>query len=99
MARDFQTLSRTPETMTATETLARKAVALDASDAEARSLLCVTLWAHGDYEGALAEAERALAMSPNLAVAHHVFGTTLIFSGRPKEGVAALDKEHQARPA
>jgi adenylate cyclase len=98
MARDFQTLSRTPETMTATEALARRAVALDASDAEARSLLCVTLWAHGDYEGALAEAEQALAMSPNLAFAHHVFGTTLIFSGRPKEGVAALKRSIRLDP-
>ena len=44
----------------------------------------------GDYEGALAEAEQALAAAPNMAFAHHMLGATLIFSGRPKEGVAAL---------
>ena len=35
---------------------------------------------------------RALAISPNLAVAHTTLGATLIFSGRPKEGLAALDQ-------
>ena len=43
-----------------------------------------------DYEGALAEAEIALALSPNLALAHGTLGETLIFSGRPKEGLAAV---------
>src|SRR6202040_2340668 len=69
--------------------LARRAVALDGADAEARSLL---------YEGALAEAERAMAMTPNLAFAHHMFGTTLIFSGRPKEGLAALKRSIRLDP-
>lgn len=45
----------------------------------------------GDHEGALAEAEQALTISPNLAFAHGVIGASLIFSGRPKEGVAALE--------
>src|SRR5262245_61516183 len=39
-----------------------------------------------------AEAEQALAAAPNLAFAHHMRGTTLIFSGRPKEGIAALQR-------
>jgi adenylate cyclase len=47
--------------------------------------------ARGELEGALVEVERALAMSPNLAVAHWQRGATLIFSGRPQEGLAALE--------
>jgi hypothetical protein len=31
-------------------------------------------------------------MAPNLVKAHHMLGTTLIFSGRPKEGIAVLEK-------
>jgi adenylate cyclase len=46
----------------------------------------------GDHHGALAEAERALALSPNLAVAHGENGAALIFSGHPNEGLAALEK-------
>jgi adenylate cyclase len=85
-------------TLSSTEALARRAVALNGADAEARSLLANALWVRADYEGALAEAERALAMTPNLATAHHVLGTTLIFSGRPKEGVAALEQSIRLDP-
>ncbi|WP_051387017.1 tetratricopeptide repeat protein [Bradyrhizobium sp. ARR65] len=73
------------------ETLARRAVALDGADAEARSCLGWALQARGEADDALAEIERALSMSPNLAIAHGHRGATLIFAGRPKDGVAALE--------
>jgi adenylate cyclase len=44
----------------------------------------------GDHEGALAEAERALAMTPNLAAAQGWRGAALIFSGRVDEGLGSL---------
>src|SRR6476660_136052 len=72
------------------ETLARRAVALDGADAEARSCLGGALQARGEADDALAEIEQALSMSPNLAIAHGHRGATLIFAGRPKDGVAAL---------
>jgi adenylate cyclase len=78
------------ETQRSAEKLARRAVALNEADAEARSSLAFALLMRGDHHGALAEAERALALSPNLAVAHGENGAALIFSGRPHEGVAAL---------
>jgi adenylate cyclase len=73
------------------EALARQAVALDNADAEARARLGMTLWMRGDYDGALAETQRALAISPNLAYAHGIRGSTLVFSGQPKDGIAALE--------
>src|SRR5713101_6041257 len=79
------------EAQSSAEALARRAVALDGADAEARSCLGWALQARGELEGALAEIERALSMSPNLAVAHWQRGATLIFSGRPKEGLDALE--------
>jgi adenylate cyclase len=87
-----------PETGSSMEALARRALALDGADAEARSLLGRALRLRGDYEGALAEAERALATTPNLAHAHHTLGTTLIFSGRPREGLAALERSIRLDP-
>ncbi len=86
------------EALSSMEPLARRAIALDGVDAEARSMLANALWARGDYEGALAEAEKALAITPNLAFAHHVLGTTLIFSGRPKEGLASLERSIRLDP-
>ena len=71
--------------------LARRAVALDGADAEARVALAFTLLIGGDYDGALAESERALMISPNLASAHGQLGQTLLMSGRPNEGLAALE--------
>jgi adenylate cyclase len=79
------------EAQSSAEALARQAVALDGADAQARSCLGWALQARGELEGALVEIERALAMSPNLAAAHGYRGATLIFSGRPKEGLAALE--------
>src|SRR5216683_7741318 len=86
------------EALSFAEALARRAVALDRADAEARSLLGHVLWRRGDYEGALSEAERALATAPNLASAHQTLGAALIFSGRPKEGVAALERSIRLDP-
>ena len=79
------------ETQSLAETLAGRAVALDGADAEARAALGATLWRRGDHEGARAEAELALAMNPNLARGYAVLGTALIYSGRPKEGLSALE--------
>jgi adenylate cyclase len=75
----------------AAEALARRAVALDPTDAEARATLSqAMLWSRGDYEGALTEAERAREMSPNLAFAYAALGAALIFSGQLKGGLATL---------
>jgi adenylate cyclase len=74
------------------EGLVRRAVALDANDAEARTCFGNQLMRRGDYAGALAEIERALAMSPNLADAHGALGSVLTRSGHPREGRIALEK-------
>jgi adenylate cyclase len=79
------------EAQSSAEALARRAVGLDGADAEARSCLGWALQARGELEGARVEIERALAMSPNLAVAHWQRGATLIFSGQPMKGLDALE--------
>jgi len=84
--------TRSPhEGFPAAEALARRAVACDPADAEARARLGMTLCMRADYEGALADVDRALALSPNLAYAHGIRGSTLVFSGRPEAGIAALE--------
>jgi adenylate cyclase len=79
------------EAQSSAESLARRAVSLDGADAEARSCLGWALQARGELDGALVEIERALAMSPNLAVAHWQRGATLIFWGQPMKGLDALE--------
>jgi adenylate cyclase len=46
----------------------------------------------GDHKGALAVSERALAMSQNLTIAHETLGIALIYSGRAKAGLTALQR-------
>jgi adenylate cyclase len=78
--------------------LARQAVALDPADAEARACLSNNLRLRGDHIGALAEAERALALCPNLAGAHGALGVALTYSGRPQEGLASLQTSVRLDP-
>jgi adenylate cyclase len=96
-AADFQGRGL-PEALSSAEALARRAAALDSADADARSHLANALYRRGDYEGGLVEAERALMISPNLADAHAVRGAILIFSGRWKEGLAALQRSIRLDP-
>ena len=72
---------------------------LDPTDAEAHSTLgAVMRYSRSDYEGALAEAELALALSPNLSSAHATRAAALIFSGHPREGLVALERAIRLDP-
>ena len=46
------------------------AVAHDGNNASAHACLSVALFLRGDYQGASVEADRALALSPNLATGY-----------------------------
>jgi adenylate cyclase len=78
--------------------LARRAVALDPGNADARSCLGGALRSAGDHKGALAEARRALTINPNLPGAYHLLGGTLIVSGQAREGLAALETSARLDP-
>jgi len=82
----------------ATLALARRAVTLDGNDAEARTCFAEQLMRRGDYGGALAELELALAISPNLAGAYGVLGAVLMWSGDPRKGRTALENSIRLDP-
>ena len=91
--------TRSPaEAYRSAEALARQAIALDGTDAEAHSTLATAMLRHGDYDGALAQAEIALAMSPNLALAQGTLGEALIFSGQSEKGLAAVQTSIRLDP-
>jgi adenylate cyclase len=77
---------------------ARLAVALDGNNASAHACLSAALFLHGDHQGAVTEADRALALSPNLATGYWRRGQTLIFSGRPLDGVRDLQTSLRLEP-
>jgi adenylate cyclase len=94
---DFQ-LHDLPAMRAVAEDLARRAVALDSTDAEALARLSNALLLRGDYGNALAEAERAVAASPNLAGAYSNLAIVLIYSGRHRDGLTALDTCFRLNP-
>ncbi len=78
--------------------LARRAVGLDANDAEARVCLGFMLLWQGDLEGALTEGEAALALSPNLASAHGVIGSGLNWASHHEKARISLEKSIRLDP-
>ena len=80
------------------ERMAHLAIALNGNNPFAHSCLSFALLGRGDHRGALAEAERALALSPNLASGYFERGAALIYSGRPQEGLRDLQKNLKLEP-
>jgi len=86
------------EAQSSAEQLAYFAVALDGNNASAHSCLAFALFGRGDRRGAWAEADRAVALSPNLASGYFRRGTALIYSGRPQEGLKDLQTSLRLEP-
>ena len=84
-------LSRAKGTQVEEEAMARRAVALDGGNAEAHARLALALLARGDHAGAREQSEQALTICPNLAAAHGALGIVMAYSGRPRDGLAALE--------
>lgn len=74
------------------EPLVRKALELDPDNASARARLSLILHLRGDNQAAIEETDAALINSPNCADACGARGAALVFSGRPAEGRAAIER-------
>ncbi len=72
------------------EVLLRRVVELDPADTEAYVSLARVFTCKGDYEAALSEARRALAMNPKLASGHGALGAILTLSGHSQSGLESL---------
>ena len=78
--------------------LAQKALALDDTLDLPHSLLGNIYLLKRQYEKAIAEEERAVALNPNGADAHAHLGMTLKYVGRPAEAIALLKKAIRLNP-
>jgi adenylate cyclase len=91
--------SKSPgETIERTIDLAQKTLALDNSIAEAHALLSHMYCAKREYDKAIAEGERAVALDPSGSVAHEWYAMTLIYAGRPEEAIPLLQKAIRLSP-
>jgi len=65
--------------------LVQKAIALDNTNADAHSLSGFLYSMTKQYDKAIAQAEKAVALNPNSAWGHFIVGKTLFFAGRSEE--------------
>jgi adenylate cyclase len=69
---------------------AQKAVALDDGDPNGHSALAITYSHRKEFDAALRETERTLALDPNFAPGHINLGSSLLWRDRPAEALEAF---------
>ena len=78
--------------------LAKKALTLDDSLADAHDILGNILILKRDYEKGIAQLERALELEPNGADIHGHLGLALVLADRPQEAVQVFQKAIRLNP-
>lgn len=87
------------ESLPRAEMAAKKAVELDESLAEAHTSLGLLLFYNLDFQGSTKEFERAIALNPNYATAHHWYGLgPLRCVGNSDKAIAELERALQLDP-
>jgi adenylate cyclase len=78
--------------------LVQKTLAVDDSIYLAHSLLSSLYIQKREYDKAIAEGERAVALVPSGALAQEFYATSLLMAGRPKEAVPIYQKAIRSNP-
>jgi adenylate cyclase len=86
------------ETIGKSMELAQKALAMDDSIAEAHSLLCALYIRKKEYDKAIAEGERAVALNPGGTSVLLNYARSLTVAGRPEEGIPLFQKAIRLNP-
>src|SRR3989442_11149293 len=90
--------SANPQTLERALALAQQAVALDDSLPAAHSLLSIAYAQQQQYEQAIAEGERSIALDPNNADSYASQAEALIWAGRPEEALRAVAQAMRLNP-
>jgi adenylate cyclase len=86
------------ESLKKAEELAQKAISLSGAFARAHAYLGRIYISKGQYDKAIAEGERALAIAPNSAFVHAALAVSLEHAGRPEEAIALFEKAIRLSP-
>jgi adenylate cyclase len=78
--------------------LAQKALALDDTNSSALSLLCESDWMRLQYDQAVADGERAVAINPNYAGGFHALSDALNVDGKSEAAIRASQKAMRLDP-
>jgi adenylate cyclase len=94
----FGTTKSAKESFEKAMELAQKAIALDDGYAWGHALLASLYGIKREYDKAIYEQERALALSPSSADMHVTYGNALAFAGRPVEAIPFIKKAIRLNP-
>jgi adenylate cyclase len=87
-----------PESIRQTSIIAQKVLSLDDTNPEAHALMgCIHLYLR-EYEEAIKEAERAVALGPSHSFVHAISAHILRFSGRYDQAIAMNKKAMRLQP-
>jgi adenylate cyclase len=78
--------------------LGKKAIAMDDSNSSAHANITFPYIYIKEFDKAISEAEKAISLNPNSAVAYWALGTALSLSGRPQESIPMLQKSLRLSP-
>ena len=78
--------------------LAKKALAIDDSIPIAHSMLCQFYIHKREYDKAVAEGERTVALYPSASVSYFTFASALLFACRPEEAIPMFQKAIRLNP-
>jgi adenylate cyclase len=92
----FGTSKSPKQSMAKAVELVQKAIELD--DGYGHSVMGFLLLQIGQYDNAVAEAERGVALNPSYADSHAWLGITFRFSGRDQEAIPELEKAIRLNP-
>ncbi|MBI3797536.1 MAG: tetratricopeptide repeat protein [Deltaproteobacteria bacterium] len=91
-------LSADPQTLEHALTLTQQALALDDSLPRAHSILSNVYAQQQQYDQAIAEGERAIALDPNNDFSYNRQGAALNFAGRPAEALPMMEQAMRLNP-
>jgi TolB-like protein/class 3 adenylate cyclase/Tfp pilus assembly protein PilF len=78
--------------------LTQKSLAVDESRAEDHARLSLLYCLRREWDKAIAEGERGIALNPSGADVHHWYAATLTFMGRPGEAIPMFQKAIRLNP-
>ncbi len=86
------------EALKQAETLAQKAIDLDEGNADAHRLLAGVYFNRRQFDLAISEDNRAIALNPNDAESYAARGSILVYTGHPKEAIADFEIAKRLNP-
>ncbi len=95
----FYTADSPKESFVKAKSVARKALAIDETLAEAHSALgLIKMYYDWDWEAAETELKRAVQTKPSYVTAHHWYAEYLSWMGRHEEAIAEINRAHEIDP-